>query len=155
MRGRAVASASRRASRAAVLLFAAAGFAVTASAETLLVVRKSGDALDFVYPGSGLRLASVATGHAPHEVSVSPDGRRAVVSNYGTREQPGTTLSIVDLVEPRELRRVRLGAAGERHDARRDLRQHRQLDLCTRDLRSEQPADEVVVVGDRERSDAL
>ena len=29
-------------------------------------------------PGSGLRLASVSLGHAPHEVSVSPDGRRAV-----------------------------------------------------------------------------
>ena len=115
MRSRAVASTSRRASRAAVLLFAATGLAVTASAETLLVVRKSGDALDFVDPGSGLRLASVATGHAPHEVSVSPDGRRAVVSNYGTREQPGTTLSIVDLVEPRELRRIDLAPHSRPH----------------------------------------
>lgn len=78
------------------------------SAETLLVVRKSDGALDFIDPGSGLRLASVPLGHAPHEVSVSPDGRRAVVSNYGTREQPGSTLSLVDLEQPREVRRIDL-----------------------------------------------
>jgi len=78
------------------------------AAETLLVVRKSADAVDFVDPGSGLRLASVAVGHAPHEVSVSPDGKRAAVTNYGTREQPGSTLSIVDLEQPRELRRIDL-----------------------------------------------
>jgi DNA-binding beta-propeller fold protein YncE len=79
-----------------------------ASAETLLVVRKTDDAVDFMDPGSGLRLASVALGHAPHEVSVSPDGKRAAVTNYGTRERPGSTLSIVDLEQPRELRRIDL-----------------------------------------------
>jgi YVTN family beta-propeller protein len=79
-----------------------------ARADTLLVVRKSADALDFVDPGSGLKLASVALGHAPHEVSVSPDGRLAVVSNYGTKERPGSSVSIVDLEQPRELRRIDL-----------------------------------------------
>lgn len=78
------------------------------AAETLLVVRKTDDALDFVDPGSGLRLASVPLGHAPHEVSVAPDGRLAVVSNYGTREAAGSTLSIVDLDQPREVRRIDL-----------------------------------------------
>lgn len=80
-----------------------------ALADTLLVVRKSADALDFVDPGSGITLASVPVGHAPHEVSRSPDGRLAAVTNYGTREQPGSTLSIVDLEYPRELRRIELG----------------------------------------------
>ena len=79
-----------------------------ALAETLLVVRKSADALDFVDPGSGLRLATVELGHAPHEVSVAPDGRRAAVTNYGTRERPGSTLSIVDLEQPREILRIDL-----------------------------------------------
>jgi DNA-binding beta-propeller fold protein YncE len=91
-----------------VLLLVATLAALPAPAETLLVVRKTDDAVDFVDPGSGLRLASVALGHAPHEVSVSPDGKRAVVSNYGTREQPGSTLSIVDLEQPREIRRIEL-----------------------------------------------
>ena len=82
--------------------------ATVAVADTLLVVRKSADALDFVDPGSGLRLASVAVGFAPHEVAVSPDGRHAVVSNYGTRDEPGSTLSIVDLEQPRESKRIDL-----------------------------------------------
>lgn len=91
----------------AVLLLALA--CVCADAETLLVVRKSAGALDFVDPGSGLTLASVPIGHAPHEVSRSPDGRFAAVTNYGTAEQPGSTLSIIDLEYPRELRRIELG----------------------------------------------
>jgi len=79
-----------------------------AAAETLLVVRKSDAAIDLIDPGSGARLASVSLGYAPHEVSVSPDGRLAAVSNYGSREQPGSTLSIIDLEQPRELRRIDL-----------------------------------------------
>jgi len=91
------------------LLLAAAWLCVLpASAETLLVVRKTGNAVDFMDPGSGLRLASVPTGDAPHEISVSPDGTRAVVSNYGTRERPGSTLSVVDLEQPQEIRRIDL-----------------------------------------------
>ena len=82
--------------RLAVALLAAV-LAWPVAAETLLVVRKSDDAVDFMDPGSGLRLASVALGYAPHEVSVAPDGRRAAVTNYGTRDRPGTTISIVDL----------------------------------------------------------
>jgi DNA-binding beta-propeller fold protein YncE len=82
--------------------------AVATHAETLLVVRKTDNAVDFMDPGSGRRLASVLTGNAPHEISVSPDGKRAVVSNYGTREQPGSTLSIIDLEQPREMRRIDL-----------------------------------------------
>ena len=84
-------------------------------AETLLVVRKTDDALDFMDPGSGLRLASVPLGHAPHEVSVSPDGKRAAVTNYGTRERPGSTLSIVDLERPRELSRIDLAPHSRPH----------------------------------------
>jgi len=82
--------------------------AAPAAAETLLVVRKSDAAVDLIDPGSGSRLASVSLGYAPHEISVSPDGRLAAVSNYGSREQPGSTLSIVDLEQPRELRRIDL-----------------------------------------------
>jgi DNA-binding beta-propeller fold protein YncE len=94
-----------------LLAFVLLGTALTGwsvAAETLLVVRKTDGAVDFLDPGSGSRLASVALGHAPHEVSVSPDGKRAAISNYGTREQPGSTLSIVDLEQPRELQRIEL-----------------------------------------------
>jgi DNA-binding beta-propeller fold protein YncE len=97
-----------RAARRLALLALGWLAAAPLAAETLLVVRKSGDAVDFMDPGSGARVASVALGHAPHEVAVSPDGSRAAVTNYGTRERPGSTLSIVDLEQPRELRRIDL-----------------------------------------------
>ncbi|MDH4106289.1 MAG: hypothetical protein OEV39_09280, partial [Gammaproteobacteria bacterium] len=83
---------SCRAARVAMLLGALSG--VAAPAETLLVVRKTDNQVTFVDPGSGLALATVQTGFAPHEISVSPDGQRAVVSNYGTRDQPGGSVSI-------------------------------------------------------------
>ena len=89
-------------------LLASTVAAAPVAAETLLVVRKSDAAVDLIDPGSGARLASVALGYAPHEVSVSPDGRLAAITNYGSRERPGSTLSIVDLEQPRELRRIDL-----------------------------------------------
>jgi YVTN family beta-propeller protein len=102
-------------SRTLALVAAAWLAAAPLAAETLLVVRKADDAIDFVDPGSGLRLASVTLGHAPHEVSVSPDGRLAAVSNYGSRERPGSTLSIVDLEQPKELRRIDLAPHSRPH----------------------------------------
>jgi DNA-binding beta-propeller fold protein YncE len=88
---------------------------VATTAATLLVVRKSAAALDFVDPGSGSRLATVHVGDAPHEVSVAPDGRHAIVSNYGTRETAGSTVSVIDLVQPREVRRIELGTGSRPH----------------------------------------
>jgi DNA-binding beta-propeller fold protein YncE len=71
-------------------LLAAALVTSIAVADALLVVRKSEHAVDFVEPGTGARLMSVDVGFTPHEIGVSPDGRRAIVTNYGTTEQPGT-----------------------------------------------------------------
>jgi len=99
----------------ALAFLALALFVAPVSAESLLVVRKSGAAVDFVDPGSGLRLASVVTGAGPHEISVSPDGRQAVVSNYGTREKPGSSLSLLDLQQPREPRTIDLAPHGRPH----------------------------------------
>jgi YVTN family beta-propeller protein len=108
--------ATRRRSHRAPLAWLTLALAVVpVSAETLLVVRKSGAAVDFVDPGSGLRLASVGTGAGPHEISVSPDGGQAVVSNYGTRERPGSSLSLLDLQQARELQRIELAPHGRPH----------------------------------------
>jgi DNA-binding beta-propeller fold protein YncE len=93
----------------AMTLAAALLTAPPIGAETLLVVAKSNDTLHFVDPGSGLRLTGVTVGHSPHEVSRSPDGRLAAVTNYGTQAEPGSSVSIVDLETARELRRIDLG----------------------------------------------
>jgi DNA-binding beta-propeller fold protein YncE len=50
--------------------------------------------------------ASFETGIGPHEVEISPDGRLAVVSNYGERERPGNSLTVVDWPGRREVARV-------------------------------------------------
>jgi len=42
-------------------------------------------------------LLTVPTGRAPHEVAISHDGRWALVSNYGTRDAPGNTITVIDV----------------------------------------------------------
>jgi len=105
------AAARRRALRgcARLALLAAALVTSSAVADALLVVRKSEHAVDFVEPGTGARLMSVDVGFTPHEIGVSPDGRRAIVTNYGTTEQPGHTVSLLDLEQPHEIARIDLG----------------------------------------------
>ena len=83
------------------LLFAA----LSARADTLLVLNKADATLMFVDPATLKSLGTIPTGEGPHEVAVSDDGRVAVVANYGTGPNPGTTLSIVDVPARKELRR--------------------------------------------------
>jgi DNA-binding beta-propeller fold protein YncE len=78
---------------AAVLL--ALGCA-TVQADVLLVGNKSGHTLWALDLDTGEKRASFETGLGPHEVEVSPDGRFAVVSNYGERQAPGNSLTVVD-----------------------------------------------------------
>jgi YVTN family beta-propeller protein len=63
----------------------------------LLVVNKGESTLSVVDPRTGGEAARIPTGNAPHEVAVSPDGRLAVVTNYGTGAEPGNTLTVIDL----------------------------------------------------------
>lgn len=74
-------------------------------AETLLIVRPETDMLEFVDPGSALRLASVPVGSGPRRITVAPDGKRAAIVSCGTAT---VTLSIVDLENPKELQRTAL-----------------------------------------------
>jgi YVTN family beta-propeller protein len=46
---------------------------------------------------TGRTVATLPTGQAPHEVAISHDGRWAVVSNYGVRGKPGSTLTVIDI----------------------------------------------------------
>ncbi len=79
------------------------------AADTLVVANKSDDTIDLVDLASGASRATLPTGHAPHEVAVSADGKTAVVSNYGDRERPGSSLTVIDLERAAVARTVELG----------------------------------------------
>jgi YVTN family beta-propeller protein len=42
-------------------------------------------------------LGTLPTGEGPHEVAASHDGRWAVVTNYGVRGKPGSTITVIDV----------------------------------------------------------
>src|SRR5262245_19768832 len=71
----------------------------------LIVLNKEDGTMVTVDPATGRVLGRVPTGEGPHEVSVSADGRTAVVGNYGA-QTPGATLSVIDLASMKETQRV-------------------------------------------------
>src|SRR5438128_7795113 len=76
----------------------------------LLVLNKSENTLAIIDPATLKVVARVPTGEAPHEVAASADGRLAFVSNYGTADRPGNTISVIDIAARKEIKRVDLGA---------------------------------------------
>lgn len=91
---------------------------VAAAAEpsgTLLVLNKSDDTVSLVDLQTKEIRATLPTGDGPHEVAVSPDGKTAVVSNYGDSQQPGNTLSVIDLPGRKVVRTIELGNYSRPH----------------------------------------
>lgn len=82
------------------------------SAPKLLVVNKAEDTLAIVDVETLKVLGKVPTGHGPHEVT--SDGTLAFVANYGT-QQPGSSLSVIDIAAMKEVKRVELGALTRPH----------------------------------------
>jgi YVTN family beta-propeller protein len=65
--------------------------------ELLIVLNKSDNTASILEAKTGAARATVPVGKGPHEVEVLSDGRTAAVSNYGSREEPGRTLTLIDL----------------------------------------------------------
>ena len=82
--------------------------AASLHADTLLVLNKRDATLAFVDPAAMKVVAKIPTGEGPHEVATSDDGKIAIVCNYGTGPNPGTTLMVVDVAARKELRRLTL-----------------------------------------------
>jgi YVTN family beta-propeller protein len=93
----------------AVPLLLTALLAAPAAAGTLVVANKSDATVSLVDTGSGEVVATLPTGKGPHEVAVSPDGETAVVTDYGTRGAPGSTLTVIDLPGKRVAKTIDLG----------------------------------------------
>ncbi len=91
-----------------------AAVAAETPSTALLVLNKEEAVLAIVDPVAGKVVGRVPTGEGPHEMAVSPDGKFAFVGNYGGRT-PGSSISVIDLVAQKELRRVDLGALRRPH----------------------------------------
>ncbi|KRA52451.1 hypothetical protein ASD77_12365 [Pseudoxanthomonas sp. Root65] len=89
----------------------------TVHAAELLVGNKSADTVWRLSLRDGRRVGEFRTGEAPHEIEVAPDGRSAVVTNYGEAKS-GSTLSVLDLVGGTPTRSIDLGQHGAPHGLR-------------------------------------
>jgi DNA-binding beta-propeller fold protein YncE len=65
-------------------------------ADTLVVLNKFDSTAALVDLETHKVLARLKTGTGPHEVSISKDGKTAVVTNYGD-STPGSTLTVIDI----------------------------------------------------------
>ena len=86
-------------------------------AEVLLVANKSDDTVDLIDLRTGVSTATLPTGGAPHEIAVSPNGALALITNYGDRDDPGSTLTIVDVPRATVIRTIDLGRHTRPHGA--------------------------------------
>ena len=98
----------------ALMALAMAATPAFAAPPSLLAVDRDGDALLVIDPATLATRHRVAVGESPHEVAGTPDGRHAIVANYGDQAHVGDSLSLVDLATGKE----------ERLDVRPFLRPH-------------------------------
>jgi YVTN family beta-propeller protein len=73
------------------------------SGDILLAGNKAENTLSLIDLASGTELARLETGVQPHEIAISPDGRRAAVVAYG-----GSTIDIFDIAGATRVERIDL-----------------------------------------------
>lgn len=95
--------------RLVILAAAIVGWASSASAQTLIVGNKVEHTVSFVDLSEGREVARRETGRAPHEITVSPDGRTAVLVSYREQGFAGNTLDVFDVESGDKLRTIDLG----------------------------------------------
>jgi YVTN family beta-propeller protein len=103
------------------LVLAAAALSATAALAadgTLVVLNKSDATASLVDLATGSAVATLPTGQGPHEAAATPDGRSVLVTNYGTREAPGSSLTLLDLAAARVVKTIDLGPGRKPHGVR-------------------------------------
>lgn len=77
----------------------------------LVVVHKGSDDIHIIDLRNREKRTIVTAGRNSHEIAISPDGRTAVIGDYGEDGgvNPGNTLTVLDLVPPVEARTIVLG----------------------------------------------
>ncbi|MDH5631568.1 MAG: beta-propeller fold lactonase family protein [Gammaproteobacteria bacterium] len=75
---------------------------------TLVVLNKSGHTAELIDLGTGKKRAVLPTGNYPHEVAVSPDGKLAVITCYGDRDNPGSSLTLINIPQKTVIKTIEL-----------------------------------------------
>lgn len=75
--------------------------------DRLLVCNKAENTVSIFSVARRAELAVLKTGVGPREIAVSPDGRTAVVTDYGNAK-PGHTLTVIDVVAAKVRRTINL-----------------------------------------------
>jgi DNA-binding beta-propeller fold protein YncE len=82
---------------------------------TIVVSNMDDTTATLVDAATGLVRATLRTGAGPHEVAATRDGRWAVVSNYGVRGAPGSSLTVIDIERAIVARTIGLGGYRRPH----------------------------------------
>lgn len=90
-----------------------------ARAGMLVVANQQGASATVLDAATLKTIVTIPVGVGPHEVAISPDGRWAVVTDYGDRTVQGNTLSVIDLAAatPALARTITLGEYRRPHGA--------------------------------------
>ena len=101
--------------RAAIAGFLALFSAAAASADRIVILNKSDDTATIVEASGGKSVATIPVGHGPHEAAVLSDGRTAAVSDYGDRERPGRTITLLDVEKGTKIGVIELPSGARPH----------------------------------------
>jgi DNA-binding beta-propeller fold protein YncE len=82
---------------------------------TLVVANQQSHSASLISLKDGHTVATLETGVGPHEAAVSPDGKTAVVSQYGDRQHVGNTLVVIDIPTAKIVKTVSTGDATRPH----------------------------------------
>ena len=108
-----------RPSAVAVLLLSLAIAApAVAQQGTLLVANRAGGSVSFIDLPTGFEIARIPIGSViPHEVDVSADGRRALTTEYGSDDDRGRHVVLLDVASAAVVSRIDLGPDSRPHAA--------------------------------------
>lgn len=85
---------------------------------TLLIANRDGGSISFVDLPTATEMARLPVGPViPHEVAVSPDGRRALTTEYGPSDRHGQRLLLLDIATASVIGSIDLGEESRPHMA--------------------------------------
>lgn len=90
-------------------------FACLGHAQTLLVGNKAAASVSLIDLARGQEVARAKTQHGPHEIAVSGNGALAVVTNYGSPERPGNSLSVIEVERAQTVATIELSPHSRPH----------------------------------------